>query len=165
MSFSALRLEFEELLIEEAWLLDNDRLEDWLGLFTADVIYRAPVRANVGRAEEDLDNPARLTHFEESKFTLDLRVKRLRTGAAHAEEPPSRVRHCVSNVRLLDQQDAARIRVTSNLMVFRSREGQDEHLFVAERRDWWRREATGWRCEQRLVLFDHDVVENLTLFF
>jgi ethylbenzene dioxygenase beta subunit len=165
MSFSALRLEFEELLIEEAWLLDNNRLEDWLGMLSEELSYRAPVRANVGRGEEGLDNPNLLTHFEENKFTMGLRVKRLRTGAAHAEEPPSRIRHFVSNVRILDQANPDRVQVSSNEMVFRSREGQDEHLFVAERRDWWRREEGRWRCVERLVLLEHDMLENLTVFF
>lgn len=165
MSTSQLRIEFEELLIDEAWLLDNDRLEDWLELFTEDLSYRAPVRANLGRREEDLDNPNRLTHFEESKFTMGLRVRRLRTGAAHAEEPPSRIRHFVSNVKILEEDGADHVRVTSNELIFRSREGQDEHLFVAERRDWWRREDGKWRCHDRLILLDHDVVENLTIFF
>lgn len=165
MSFSALRLEFEELLTEEAWLLDNDRLEDWLELFSDDLTYRAPVRANIGRGQERLDNPKLLAHFEENKFTLGLRVKRLRTGLAHAEEPPSRVRHFVSNVRILDQSQPDRVHLTSNEMIFRSREGQDEHLFVAERRDWWRREGGRWRCTERLILLEHDLLENITVFF
>lgn len=165
MSFSALRLEFEELLIYEAWLLDNDRLEDWLDLLGEDLSYRAPVRANIGRGQEGLDNPKLLAHFEESKFTLGLRVKRLRTGMAHAEEPPSRIRHFVSNVRILNEDHPDRVQITSNEMIFRSREGQDEHLFVAERRDWWRREDGRWRCVERLILLEHDLVENITVFF
>ncbi len=163
--YNPLRLEFEELLIDEAWLLDTDQLEAWLELFTDDLVYRAPVRSNVSRLAEALDDPRRLTHIEDSRFSLGLRVQRLRTGAAHAEEPPSRVRHCVSNVKILDQQDPQRVQVASNVMVFRSREGRDEHFFVAQRRDWWQRVDDQWRCSQRLILLDHDVMENITIFF
>jgi len=160
-----LRLAFEELLVDEAWLLDTDRLEDWLDLFTDDVRYWAPVRANMPTGMERLDRTHLLTHFDEGKFTLGLRVKRLRTGFAHAEEPRSRLRHFVSNVRILDAADPSRVQVSSNIMIFRSREGRDEHLFVGQRRDWWRREDERWRIQERYIIVDHDVIENITIFF
>jgi phthalate 3,4-dioxygenase subunit beta len=165
MDRRSLRLEFEELLIDEAWLLDTDQLEAWLELFADDLRYWAPVRANLGRDAEHLHQPHLLAHFDDDRMTLGLRVARLRTGMAHAEEPPSRIRHCVSNVKILDDSTADRVHVASNVMIFRGREGRDEHLFVAQRRDWWRREATGWRCSERFVLVDHDVIENITVFF
>lgn len=165
MDRRALRLDFEELLIDEAWLLDSDRLEDWLELFADELRYWAPVRANLGRGAEQLSQPHLLAHFDDDKTTLRLRVKRVRTGMAHAEEPPSRVRHCVSNVKILEDSSAECVHVASNVMIFRGREGRDEHLFVAQRRDWWRREADRWRCTERFVLVDHDVIENITVFF
>jgi 3-phenylpropionate/cinnamic acid dioxygenase small subunit len=42
-----LRHEFEELLYHEAWLLDNDKLEEWLALFSDTMRYWAPVRGNL----------------------------------------------------------------------------------------------------------------------
>jgi len=98
-TLTQLRHELEELLYYEAWLLDNDRLEDWLDLFAEQVRYWAPVRENVGRGQEDFALPHLLTYFDDDKKNLSLRVQRVRTGVAHAEEPPSRVRHFVSNVR------------------------------------------------------------------
>ncbi len=162
---SLLRIEFEELLIDEAWLLDTDQLETWLEQFTDDIHYWAPVRQNVGRAQEDIYQPHLLTHMDDDKLGLTLRVKRLRTGAAHAEEPPSRQRHFVSNVKILQADDPNRVQVASNLMVFRSREGLEEHLFVAGRRDWWRREQGRWRLAERLIMLEHDMTRNITVFF
>lgn len=161
----ALRFEFEELLYREAAWLDEGHFEKWLDLFDSTVRYWAPVRENVPRGEEPLEDAHRLTHFEDDKDTLELRVKRLRTGFAHAEEPPSRTRHFVSNVRVLDATDPARVSIASNLLVFRSRERRDEVLFSCGRRDWWRRTQAGWRCQERRILFDHDVIESLTVLF
>ncbi len=162
---AALRHEFEALLIDEYWLLDNDQFEDWLALMADDIRYWGPVREDLARGEEDFRRPHLLTHFDEDRGTMGLRVARLRTGSAHAEEPPSRVRHFVSNVKILDATDPARIRVASNFIVFRSRSGREETLFVGARRDWWVKQAAGWRLTERMIIFDHDIIDNITAFF
>ncbi len=164
-----LRHEFEELLYHEAWLLDNDKLEEWLDLFADTIRYWAPVRSNLQAGQEDLLRPHLLAHFDDDKISLTLRVKRLRTGAAHAEEPRSRIRHFVSNVQILETHgpDRApdRVKVGSNFQVFRSRWEGTEHLFVGCREDWWRRMDNTWKNEERFILLDHNVLENVTVFF
>lgn len=160
----ARRREFERLLIDEYWLLDADRLEDWLALMAEDIRYWAPVREDLNRGEEDFSRAHLLTHFDEDRTTLGLRVARLRTGSAHAEEPPSRLRHFVSNVKMLDTRAGDEVQVASNFMVFRSRSGRDDSLFVGTRRDWWRATDAGWRLVERLTIFDHDLIDNITIF-
>jgi 3-phenylpropionate/cinnamic acid dioxygenase small subunit len=161
----ALRHEFESLLVDEYWLLDTDRFEDWLDVMAADLRYWSPVREDLDRGEEDFTRPHLLTHFDEDLATMGLRVARLRTGSAHAEEPPSRVRHFVANVKVLDHAESSRVRVASNFMVFRSRSGREETLFVGTRRDWWRREQGAWKLVERMIVFDHDIIDNITVFF
>jgi 3-phenylpropionate/cinnamic acid dioxygenase small subunit len=155
----------EDWLYAEAALLDDGRFEEWLALFDAGTRYWAPVRVNAARGQEGFGEPHRLTHFDDDKATLGLRVARLGTGFAHAEEPPSRQRHHVSNVRILKDEGGSRVQVASNLLVFRSREARQEVLFSCARRDWWRREGDGWLNEERMVVFDHDVIESLSIFF
>jgi 3-phenylpropionate/cinnamic acid dioxygenase small subunit len=164
MSAANLRQEFEELLYYEAGLLDHDRLEEWLELFADNVRYWAPVRTNQVRGKEDLQRPQLLAHFDDDKTGLAMRVQRIRTGAAHADEPPSRVRHFVSNVRVLVAEED-RTHVTSNFIVFKSRRGREETLFVGCREDHWRRANGKWRIEERLIILDHDVLENVTVLF
>lgn len=164
MSAANLRQEFEELLYYEAWLLDHDRLEEWLELFADNVRYWAPVRTNQVRGKEDLQRPQLLAHFDDDKTGLAMRVQRIRTGAAHADEPPSRVRHFVSNVRVLVAEED-RTHVTSNFIMFKSRRGREETLFVGCREDHWRRANGKWRIEERLIILDHDVLENVTVLF
>ena len=161
---STLRHEFESLLIDEYWLLDESRFEDWLALMADDIRYWGPVRQDLDRGEEDFTRLHLLTHFDEDRMTMGLRVARLRTGSAHAEEPPSRVRHFVSNVKILDVPNDDGVQVASNFMVFRSRSGREESLFVGTRRDWWRRTADGWRLRERMIVFDHDLIDNITVF-
>jgi 3-phenylpropionate/cinnamic acid dioxygenase small subunit len=159
-----LRLELEEALIHEYWLLDNNQLEHWLDLICEDIRYWAPVRENLTHDEERIEQIDLLTHFDEDKTTLGLRVARLRTGLAHAEEPPSRTRHCVSNVKILEVVSSAEVVVDSNFSVFRSRPGLEEHWFVGARTDRWLKEESQWLLKNRLIKFDHDVIENITVF-
>ncbi len=159
-----LRAQIEEMLIEEYWLLDDNRFEDWLALMTDDIHYWAPVRENLDRGEEDFYRPHLMMHFDDDRMTMALRVARLRTGYAHAEEPPSRQRHFVSNVKILDASSPGGVRVASNFIVFRSRTGREEHLFVGSRRDQWIQTPEGWRLRERMILFDHDIIENITVF-
>jgi 3-phenylpropionate/cinnamic acid dioxygenase small subunit len=56
-----------------------------------------------------------------------LRVQRVRTGVAHAEEPPSRVRHFVSNVRILEAEGTAvNMMREYNYTQIRELEGNDD---------------------------------------
>lgn len=164
MSAAELRREFEELLYYEAWLLDHDRLEEWLELFADTVRYWAPVRSNQLRGKEDLHRLQLLAHFDDDKTALAMRVQRIRTGAAHADEPPSRVRHFISNVCVLAARDEE-AQVTSNFLVFKSRRGREETLFVGCREDRWRRIGGAWKLAERLIILDHDVLENVTVLF
>jgi 3-phenylpropionate/cinnamic acid dioxygenase small subunit len=164
MDTIALRLQFEDLLYREAWLLDHGQLEEWLTMCAEQVHYWAPIRTNVARGSEDWSHPSHLMHFDEDKTSLTMRVQRIRTGAAHADEPPARVRHLISNVRVLDANDHV-AHVTSNFMVFKSRRGREEALFVGCREDRWQWMNGTWKLEERLIILDHDVIENVTVFF
>jgi 3-phenylpropionate/cinnamic acid dioxygenase small subunit len=164
MNMGNLRQEFEDLLYDEARRLDHDRLEDWLELLHDSVRYWAPIRSNLGRGQEDFSDPCRLTHFDDDKASLRLRIQRVRTGAGYADEPPARVRHFVSNVRVTKAEDEAAC-VTSNFIVFKSRQGRDETFFVGYREDRWRRSNGAWKLEERMIVLDHDVVENITVLF
>ena len=160
-----LRQQFEDLLYREAWLLDHDRLEGWLDLLSETIHYWAPVRADMNRGKEDFSPPLRLAFFDDNKDGLRLRVARIRTGAAHADEPPSRVRHLISNVQVLETSDTDTAKVASNFLVFKSRRNREENLFVGCREDIWGRNGGAWKLEERMVLLDHNVIENITVLF
>ena len=160
-----LRQQFEELLYREAWLLDQDRLEDWLDLLSENLHYWAPVRADMNRGKEDFSPPLRLAFFDDNKDGLRLRVARIRTGAAHADEPPSRVRHLITNIQVMEAPDTEMTKVASNFLVFKSRRNREENLFVGCREDTWRLDGSAWKLDERMILLDHNVIENITVLF
>ncbi len=153
-------------LMHEAELLDEHHEREWLDLFTDDAEYLMPVRVNREKAEGDGFSDESF-YFQETRGSLELRVRRLETEYAWAEDPPSRTRHFVSNIRVAECEDEDEIAVKSNLLLYRSR-GSDPNydILSAERRDILRKEEGSWKLRRREILLDHSVLttHNLSVF-
>lgn len=166
---SALYAEVTQFMFLEAELLDALREREWLeNMVSRDIDYRLPLRQTVERA--------RGTGFAESTYhmlenygSLTARVLRNETAFAWAEDPASRVRHFVTNVRAIEvpgEPDC--IDVRSNLLIFRTRQDQTlPQMLAGERQDRLRREDGSLRLLSRLILLDHTVIgtHNLSIFF
>ncbi len=160
--------EVYSFLMREAELLDERCEREWLeSCITEDVEYLMPVRENRERGEGTGFSDESF-YFQETHGSLELRVRRLETEYAWAEDPPSRTRHFVTNVRVAGGDEDGEVAVKSNLLLYRSR-GSDPtaDLLSAERRDVLRREEDGLRLRRREILLDHSVVmtHNLSVFF
>ena len=156
--------EIAAFLYHEAELLDNGHLEQWLGLLTADIRYRMPVRVTGGRGIAEFD-PAS-THFDETRDTLEMRVRRMASGMAWAEEPPSRTRHFVSNVRIIGV-DGEHLHVGSAIHLYRSRLEGVTDSFVGRREDTLRRRGETFQLSRRHIYLDHSIIKatNLSSLF
>jgi 3-phenylpropionate/cinnamic acid dioxygenase small subunit len=156
-----------QFLYHEAELLDRNQLDDWLALLTDDVVYKMPVRVTRERgAPSDVSDD--MYYFDETGTTLRTRVARLTTAFAWAEDPPSRTRHCVSNVRVEPGAGPDELAVWSNLLLYRNRGDDPGHdLLSAERHDVLRRVDGAWRLARRYVVLDQANLgtRNLAIFF
>lgn len=156
-----------EFLVLEAEALDERRHRDWLAMLTDDIAYRMPVRVSaVGSIEASL--LGHMDHFHEDRFSLEKRVERLETDYAWTEDPPSRVRHIVTNVRSRRTADPDELEVRSYLLLFRSRgDTRVAEYVAAERHDRLRRDDGGvWRLARRTLVVDESVLrtQNLAIF-
>lgn len=105
MSISdALFRDLDAFIYEEAELLDDQKFEEWLQLWDEQARYRMPVCVTHTKRQKSEEFQENFGHFDESKEMLSMRIKRLGTSAAWAEDPPSRTRHFVSNLRIDEQQ-------------------------------------------------------------
>ena len=109
-------LRVNDLLVEEAHLLDEWKLEEWLALFTDDATYVVP-----GTGDPDADPKNALVLIDDDRERLGWRVKRLLGGHAHREFPWSRTRRLVTNVRV--EHVGAELRATASFTVWRFRHG------------------------------------------
>lgn len=151
---AALQHEIEQFLYHEAALLDSRRFNEWLALFTPDASYIAPI---VPVHQEPVPVPVNegFGIFNEDRRFLDLRIARLSTGYAHAEQPPSRTRHLVGNVRVSPASEDDQFTANVNFIVFQSRLEDTEAFFVGAREDTLVRLEGAWKIACRRVLFDH----------
>jgi 3-phenylpropionate/cinnamic acid dioxygenase small subunit len=161
-----IRDEVVEFLYHEAELLDEGRFEEWLALLADDVRYGMPVRLTRERGGGP-DRSDQMQFFWEDRTTLELRVRRLRTEFAWAEDPPSRTRHFVCNVRVRAGPGPQEVEARSAVLLYRSRgDALEAELISGERRDVLRRTPQGWRLARREVVVDQAAlaVRNLAVF-
>ncbi len=112
------------------------------------------------------DSLADMGHFDEDMYALHKRVQRLATDHAWTEDPPSRTRHFVTNVRTFRHQ-AGELRVESALLLFRSRgDTREADLVSAGRTDLLRETGDGLRLARREIMVDESVLrtQNLAVF-
>lgn len=156
----------EAWLLWEAELLDARRFHEWLTLLADDVRYRMPVSVTLARAATSVPGRA-MDHFEEDRYALEKRVERLDGDHAWTEDPPSRARRFVSNIRVAPGEVSGEVIARSYLLLYRSR-GDDRpaELLSAERTDRLRQVEGGWLLVQREVTVDDSVLraQNLALF-
>lgn len=155
----------------EADLLDEWRFEEWLELLAEDLDYWAPVRENRLFRERRFETSGRgeSAYFEETRADMVQRVERLATHMAWAEDPPSRTRHLVTNVRVFETGTEGEYAVSSNFAVYRTRSERDEDFIVGQRRDLVRRVETpaSFELVSREIRFDMAtlLIKNLSSFF
>jgi phthalate 3,4-dioxygenase beta subunit len=153
-------------LVEEAALLDAHQFEDWLTLLTDDIRYRVPVRVTTTRST-DPDRRSTMDHLDEDRYSLGKRVARLGTDYAWTEDPRSRTRHLVSNVRTFAADVEGELDVESALLLFRSRgDTRPAEVVCAQRKDRLRPAGEQLRLAERMVMVDEAVLrtQNLAIF-
>lgn len=123
--------EVEQLLFQEAQLLDSWQLMDWLDLFTEDANYLVPP---MDVSEAELDPKKHLYYIADDKRRMTERVVRLDKKTCHSEFPRSKVRHLVSNVQVSDDDTSADIcNVRASFVVYRSKDNTT-HTFIGHYR-------------------------------
>lgn len=152
----------------EAELLDALQEREWLdSMISPDIVYQVPVRQTVSRAFGSgfvKDS----FHLNENYGSLRSKVARNETGFAWAEDPPSRARHFVSNIRVYEHEQANCLRVKSNLLVYRTRQEQTTpSFFSGERQDVLVEIEGKLKLLERIVYLDATVIasHNLAIFF
>ena len=159
--------EVMDFILHETELLDDGALAPWLDLLADDVSYLMPVRITRSRTRSTGSDFGEGGYYDDTKSMLVSRVKRiLESSAAWVEDPPSRTRRFVTNVRVWCDGDSHRY-VRSNHLVVRNRiDEPDYELLSAERRDLLRRIDGRLKVAQRHVYCDQTVLgtQNLSFF-
>ena len=160
-----LQREIEQFLYAEARLLDDGAYREWLDLFTDDTIYWMPVRETRAARSDGLRKAGDLALFEDDKIFLGQRIERIESGLAHAEEPPSRTRHFISNVEVSARDDGG-LDVRSNILVYQLRLERTESTYVGRREDMLRPVDDCWKIARRMIALDQTLLpRSISIFF
>src|SRR5580693_8082954 len=145
------RQEVEDLFYKEAALLDEWRLEEWQGLLTADAIYQVPP---TDVPEGDSRNT--LFIIADDALRIRSRVKQLLGKAAWAENPHSRTRRMIANVRVLGAE-GENILVTANFAVHRMRY-ESVDTYIGHYNYKLLRKGNELRIRERMAILDNEAL-------
>ena len=112
------RARVENVLFQEARLLDEGDFEQWLTLFSPQCAYWIP------SAPDSMDPQFEITlEFHDLRRLTD-RIVRIRTGVAYSQIPPSRTRRVLSNIEIWEVPiGKGEIRARANFVIHEFRGG------------------------------------------
>jgi 3-phenylpropionate/cinnamic acid dioxygenase small subunit len=145
----------EQFLFYEAALLDARRFVEWFDLLADDLEYWMPVRTTraLGDVANEFAKLGESAFFDDDKASMEQRVRKFSTGFSWAEDPPSRTRHNVSNVRILERSDDGVV-VSANFLIYRSRLANEVDLWSGRREDTLRGRNGDYKIVKRHLFLD-----------
>ncbi len=168
LSEMLIHFEVERLYFLEAALLDAHNYDEWIQLFTDDVHYFMPIRRTRSKRELDqvFTQPGEMAWFDDNKMILQGRVAKIATGTAWAEDPPSRTRHLITNIRVVENL-VDELHVESNFHLYRTRLKSEEQSWIGSRQDVLRRVEGKLMIAKRTILLEQTLLlsRNLSNFF
>ena len=113
--------QIEQFLYHEAYLADENQLDDWLALWDSEeeITYWVPCN------KDDLDPLKEVSIIYDNYDRLKLRIARTNSGLAWTQEPKSRLRRSISNVQS-SAMDDGKVLAFSNFHITELRENSRE---------------------------------------
>jgi p-cumate 2,3-dioxygenase beta subunit len=142
------REQVEDFLYQEAALLDEWRLDEWLALLTEDARYRVP-----SNDRPNADPANTLFTIADDIHRIRARVVRLQDKNAHAEYPASRTRRMIANVRIVGRENDE-LRVEANFVVYRFRRDERVREYVGQYRHTLRMTGGSLKIAKREAVID-----------
>lgn len=161
----------------EARMLDERKFQQWLALLSENIVYIVPARhtpfpdpAKRGTEmlldlEQEISSGLEPPLRDDNYLTLSIRALRSFKMNSWTDNPPARTRRFISNIEAMLDDDG--FDVYSNLLLYFSRYGQDNHTYTARRHDHLRNTPSGLKIVRREVLLDWNVITgpSVGLFF
>jgi len=150
------RQQIENFLYREARLMDEHAYDEWLSLWTEDALYWVPCN------DDDIDPQRHVSIIYDSRARLEDRIERMKSGAAYAQDPKSRLRRMVSNVEV-EEGDNGEVTVYSNFNLTELRRGRQD-TFAGRTIYKLRPQGASFKIAYKKVLLvnNDEVIDNLT---
>ncbi len=152
------RRKIEEFVYREARLMDEHRYDEWEALWTDDAIYWVPCN------EDDIDPTRHVSIIYDDRTRIGHRITRLKSGEAHAQDPPSRMRRVISNFEI-EEADGGEVIVRSNFLLVELRHEQNLWAGTTTHRLRPDKDAGGLKLAFKKVLLVNNDAEMPALAF
>lgn len=163
-----LQFEIEQFLYAEAAMIDAREYRAWLDLWTDDCSYWMPIRRTVTLSDIDREFTKRgdMSFYDDDKNALSMRVAKMESGSSWSEDPPSRTRHVVANVRITAIA-GNETTVEVAFILYRSRLNTEESMWVGRRVDRLRRIGDELKLCGREIYLDQTLIRatNMSTLF
>lgn len=144
-SISSLRNELRDIYDDYCAVLDEGRLDDWIGYFTDDALYMVMSR------ESFVNGLSHATMYCDGRAMIKDRANAIRETSVFE---PRTLRHFVSGVRVLNDGDVIEARA-SFLLTEALYNSEPEILMVGEYLDVLRREDGALKFKKRQAVYDN----------
>ncbi len=147
-----------DLIFLEADLLDHQKWDEWLDLYTDDCIYWVPSWLTEDELGSDPEMQVNMIYIV-GKPGLAARLERISSGQAYAEMPLSQTSHLIGTVRLLDH-DKNILRASAKWMTL----SVDARIGKVVRGGWYeyelQRDTRGLKISRKKVVLLEDVIDG-----
>jgi 3-phenylpropionate/cinnamic acid dioxygenase small subunit len=153
--------EASAFLARESEYMDSRRFSEWAELVDESFRYLVPVPVTPDNPLSPPFDPECLLLDESKASMIQLWFRRYEKGMyeiAWGENPPVRLRHFVTNVRVRGTDDENVYDVRSNVLLIGVRQGDAPAFLSAERFDLVRRTDTGLRLLRRIAILDETLL-------
>lgn len=150
------RHQIENFLYREARLMDENAYDEWLALWADEALYWVPANA------DDIDPLRHVSIVYEDKVHLEDRIERLKSGAAYAQDPKSRMRRVIANIEI-EEGGQGEVIVYSNFNLTELRRSQ-QRTFAGRTIHKLRPAGESFKIAYKKVLLvnNDEVISNLT---
>jgi len=161
-----LAYQVEQFYYRESRLMAQRQHRQWLeSMVHPDIHYWMPITENrFVKDKRPEPTPADGGIFNDGYADLDDRIKRLETGMVWMEDPPSRIRHLITNVEVYHDDREDHLVVYSNFHVYRNRRQRDETNLIGGREDVLLMEGDDFKIIKRQINLDMRVVLDKNLY-
>jgi 3-phenylpropionate/cinnamic acid dioxygenase small subunit len=150
----------------EARLFSGKQYRQWLeDMVDPGIHYWLPIADLRHRADRRPPPEFIPSIYDDNYVDLDERIRRLETGLVWMEDPPSRIRHLVTNVEAYATEDSSEFDSFSNFLVCRNTGDTDETILIGGREDRLRVHDGDLKLLRRKVTIGQRVIKDTNLYF
>ena len=162
-----IQIQIEQFLVHEARLLEDNRLDEWLGLLADDVRYFMPIEETVEQPSDGspLMPASAFALFDDDKSSLTVRAGRLKSRLTPAETPPALVQRLITNIQAVAAQEPDQYEVRSNFLIYQERRGRHSSTFIGRRDDLLCRVNGSFQIARREIHLAQSVLPATTSLF